>query len=58
MKKIKEGDVVTITQAIKSMLGTEVQPIGTVVGVFGDQLTVLLGNNDIWIGSAKFVFKQ
>ena len=58
MKKLKEGDVVIITQALKNKLGDEVQPMGTVIGVYGDQILVILENCDIWVGSLKFVYKQ
>ena len=58
MKKIKEGDVVVITQTLKNKIGEEIQPIGTVVGIYGDDVSVILENSDIWTGSLKFVFKQ
>ena len=58
MKKIKEGDVVVITQTLKNKIGEEIQPIGTVVGIYRDDVSVILENSDIWTGSLKFVFKQ
>lgn len=58
MKKLKEGDVVIVTQALKNKVGEEIQPIGTVIGVYGDQVLVLLESCDIWTGSSKYVYKQ
>ncbi len=57
-KEYSEGDLVVIDEVIKNKIGDNLKPTGTIVGVHGSDVSVLLENGDIWTGSTGKIQKQ